>query len=507
VDPTDERLLRERFAELSGPYDGNWDDVRGKARRRSLRTSALLAVAAVALVVTGLGFGGEVIGLFESKGTLVPLSSLTERDRQTAVFDLCRRIELVSRPGQAPVERCRDGVPKVVEIANDGRTFYWKLSYPDGVTCLASGLVRGHRDPNRGERKIGMVGCNVGAPSQSVVPSPKRPITTDIALTMGRGDSRARITRASGLAGAGIASVGLVEKDGSVLRAVIEGRTYDFGRAIPSRDWVAIAAYDESGKEVYRQKVSVQPPARGLPITPPDYRSPPPPPLPGRSPLQHGETADATIDVYASKLVATHFGSVTSEVYRRLERGERPGIFCGDVAFGAGRWLVVAGGSTTAALGQDIRTTLGTQYGGFPSPPYDYCEITGTYGRYWNDEEGTHELVEVPFTPVGRRYLDERATARDLAYFVRTRKMWRIRKAVFRGESTPSAAELARRFGERVVPLASRDGTASLGKIGVWTDGKLIVASELTPDGRRLFVTVRAMRIGATNIRQLSFTF
>jgi hypothetical protein len=141
------------------------------------------------------------------------------------------------------------------------------------------------------------------------------------------------------------------------------------------------------------------------------------------------------------------------------------------------------------------------------SPPYDYCEITGTYGRYWNDEEGTHELVEVPFTPVGRRYLDERATARDLAYFVRTRKMWRIRKAVFHGESTPPADELARRFGERVVPLAARDGAAPLGKIGVWTDGKLIVASEVTPGGRRLFVTVRAMRIGATNIRHLSFTF
>jgi hypothetical protein len=505
VDPADERLLQERFAELSGPYDANWDDVRGKARRRSRRTSALLAVAVVALVVTGLGFGGEVIGLFESKGTPVPLSSLSERDRQTAVFDLCRRIELVSRPGRTPLERCRDGVPKVVEIANDGTTFYWKLSYPDGATCLASGLVRGHRDPNRGESKIGMVGCNVGAPSQSVVPSPKRPITTDIALTMGRGDSRARITRASGLAGAGIASVGLVAKDGFVLRTEVEGRTYAFGE-IPVRDWVAIAAYDDSRKEVYRERVSVHPPT-GLPVMPPDYRPPPPPPLPGGPPLQHGETADATIDVYASKLVAAHFASLTSEVYRRLERGERPGLFCGDVAFGAGRWLVVAGGSTTAPLARDVRTILGTQYGGFPSPPYDYCEITGTYGRYWNDEEGTHELVEVPFTPVGRRYLDERATARDLAYFVRTRKMWRIRKAVFRGESTPPADELARRFGERVLPLAARDGAAPLGKIGVWTDGKLIVASELTPGGRRLFVTVRAMRIGATNIRHLSFTF
>jgi hypothetical protein len=507
VNVPEEKLLRERFAALSVPENGNWNDVRRKARRPSRRTSALLAAVALALVITGLGFGGEVIGLFESNGTPVPLSSLSERDRQIAVFDLCRRIELVSMPGQAPVERCRDGVPKVVEIANDGTTFYWRLSYPNGVTCLASGPVGGHRDPNRGDSKIAMVGCNVGAPSQSVVPSPKRPITTDIALTMKPGDGRARITRASGLAGAGIASVGLVEKDGSVLRADVEGRTYDFGRAIPSRDWVAIAAYDDSGKEVYRQNVSVHPPAGGLPITPPDYRAPPPPPLPGGPPLQHGETDDATIDVYASKLVAAHFGSVTSEVYRRLERGERPGLFCGDVAFGAGRWLVVAGGSTTAALGQDIRTTLGTQYGGFPSPPYDYCEITGTYGRYWNDEEGTHELVEVPFTPVGRRYLDERATARDLAYLIRTRKMWPIRKAIHRGEPGPSSIELARLFGDRVVSLGARTDTPPAGKVGIWSDGQVIVASEFTPGGRRLFVTVHGMRIEATNIRHLSFAY
>ena len=80
----EETLLRERFAELQGPYDADWDDVRGKARSRSRRTSALLAAVALALVVNGLGFGGEVIGLFEGKGTPVPLSSLSERDRQIA---------------------------------------------------------------------------------------------------------------------------------------------------------------------------------------------------------------------------------------------------------------------------------------------------------------------------------------------------------------------------------------------------------------------------------------
>jgi hypothetical protein len=53
----------------------------------------------------------------------------------------------------------------------------------------------------------------------------------------------------------------------------------------------------------------------------------------------------------------------------------------------------------------------------------------------------------------------------------------------------------------------SRGGTAPNGKVGVWSDGKLIVASELTPGGRRLYVTIDALRIGANDIRDLSFVY
>jgi hypothetical protein len=176
------------------------------------------------------------------------------------------------------------------------------------------------------------------------------------------------------------------------------------------------------------------------------------------------------------------------------------------VAFGARRWEELAGGATER-LAPEVRMRMDTRHGGMPSPPYDFCEIDGTYGRYWNSSDGTHELVELPFNTLAKRYLDERATARDLAYLVRGSKMQRIRRAIHRGEAAPSAAELARLFGPRVVPLAARDGTAPAGKVGVWSDGRLIVASELTPGGRRLYVTVRGVRIGTTNIRDLAFVF
>ena len=103
----DERLLRDRFGGLRGRDDGDWDEVRGRVRVRSRRLTALLVVVAVSLLATGFAVGGQVVGLFTGKSTPVPLSQLSERDRQAAVFSLCQHIKLVSRPGRAPVERTR----------------------------------------------------------------------------------------------------------------------------------------------------------------------------------------------------------------------------------------------------------------------------------------------------------------------------------------------------------------------------------------------------------------
>jgi hypothetical protein len=85
--------------------------------------------------------------------------------------------------------------------------------------------------------------------------------------------------------------------------------------------------------------------------------------------------------------------------------------------------------------------------------------------------------------------------------------MWPIRKAVQDGADVPSAASLARIFGSRIEPLARRGAVPSAGMVGVWTGGRLIVASERAPDGRLLFVTMKGTRIGANNIFDLSHPF
>jgi hypothetical protein len=511
----DERLLQERFRKLAGPEDGDWREVRRRARRRVGRMAVLALALVLALAAAGLAIGGDVIGLFAEHGKPVPLSSLTPRDRRLLVQSLCRRLAFSHRQGRAPEVICRDGAPTVEQIANDGVEIHWRVRYPWGLTCVASGPVGGRHNPSFGDSKIGSLSCNAGAPGDELVPTPRRPITVDVAMTASVENPRMRLMKVTGLAGRGVASVGLVAKSGPPLKADVRGNAYSF-HSIPDRPWVAIAAYDERGTEVYREPLEgvgraaphvAEPPAKS------SVWAPGPPARPDEAPLQRSSTPLAVVDVYRNGVVELRFRSTEAKAFRRLVRSSRSssgvaGLDCYTVAFGGGRWESLGGGSN-ARVGPEMGAHLGNAgaLGGMPSPPFDACQVSGTYGRYWNDEVGPHELVEVPLTPLGRRFLDERASARDLAYLVRGSKMQRIRRAIHRGEAAPSAAQLARLFGERVVPLATRGGTPPTGKVGVWTDGKTIVASELTLEGRRLYVTVRGVRIGATNIRDLAFVF
>lgn len=512
-----ENPVRERFEALAGPPDGDWWDVTRRVKRRTRRVAALVAVALVALLATGFGIGGTVIGLFDVHGKHIPLSSLSERDREMLVTSMCPHQEFRTAPGRAPKPTCREGEPGIEEIANDGSQAHYRIRYPWGLTCVASGPVGGRHNPAFGDSIIANLGCNAGAPGHKLVPTPARPITVDASFGSSVQRPHLRLLRLSGLAGQGVVSVGLVRKVGQPQKVSVRDNAYVF-RSIPDLPWIAVAAYDRNGRQVYREAL---PPGVGRlpsrlesPPTKSSVWSPGPPKRPDEAPLQHSSNTDVIADVYRNGVVRLRFKSTSTEAYRRLVRTshksrDTAGVGCLKAAFGGGHWETIGGGAN-AHVGRTMGARIanyGAAIGGMPSPPFDACEISGTYGRYWNDEEGTHELVEVPFTAVGRRLLDERATARDLAYLVRSKKMHAIRLAVHRGGAAPSASELARIFGSRILPLASREGTAPNGKVGVWSDGKLIVATEQTPAGRRLYVTIDSLRIGPNNIRDLSFVY
>ena len=504
--------LTEALARQVAPFEDapvEWEDVLKRAgappRRRRLRGALILLgaiLAAILVLAPPIGLAGRVIGFFEDKGKPVPVASLTELDREMLVESFCRRPELVTPRRGSPQTRCLDGEPSIEEIARAKGRLYWKLTFPGGPTCLASGSSRGRKDTfGRGRSHVGMIGCG-----QRIVPSPKRPITVDAAMRFDLDAPRATLMSASGLAGDGVEQVGLVERDGDVHKVPVEDRTYDFGRP-PDRPWVAIAAFDDSDAEIYREPLHLRGP-RAFPPTKVPSRPVPLPALPKSAPIQHGETADATIDVYRSGFVAVRFKSTTGRAYRVLRPGAeypRLPITCLDVAYGGGSWETLGLGVATP-FGRDMRALL-TSPGGKPRPPFDLCMLRGTYGRRWNDSRGVHEAVEVAFTPLGRRFFAEQAAARDLALFVHSPAMRRIRGAIRTSGVHPSAASVARTFPARVVALNSRSQVLPVGQIGIWSEGPRIIASTQASNGRRLYVELRSGRIGPHNLRSLALPF
>lgn len=93
--------------------------------------------------------------------------------------------------------------------------------------------------------------------------------------------------------------------------------------------------------------------------------------------------------------------------------------------------------------------TVGLRYLGLRTP-FDGCEVQGSSGHRWLDRLGSHSAVEVASTAAATRYFEDRAAARDLALFVRSGKVQRLRR--LSGDRLAQA--LAREYGSRIARLA-----------------------------------------------------
>jgi hypothetical protein len=104
--------------------------------------------------------------------------------------------------------------------------------------------------------------------------------------------------------------------------------------------------------------------------------------------------------------------------------------------------------------------------------PVDGCEIQGDYGHTWPDRNNSHSPIEVAFSERGRRYFEDRAAARDLGIFIRTR---------------------------------SRHSLAATARIHVRRRGAETTFTERSTTGRTFFVTLRGDRVVRHNVRAFAY--
>ncbi|HEX3805708.1 MAG TPA: hypothetical protein VHV52_02905 [Gaiellaceae bacterium] len=123
----------------------------------------------------------------------------------------------------------------------------------------------------------------------------------------------------------------------------------------------------------------------------------------------------------------------------------------------------------------------------------DGCEIDGSAGHLWPDVDGNHSAVEVPLTPAGRAFFANRAAARDLALFVRTRRVQRIR----REEPAAAIKDLRAAYGKELAQSAIR----------MRVSNGTLVLSERSSIGKLFTVTVIDGRIVQQNLKPFALAF
>lgn len=315
------------------------------------------------------------------------------------------------------------------------------------------------------------------------------PVTSKPGVRRGAG----QLVRAGGIAADQVAAVAVVDEAGNEVElTAVVNNVFTFHGPFP-KGFLRLAAFDGQGNRLEPR------PAQG------EHQAPPPglfgPRVSRVKPTrlgvvaQRGSSEGVTVSVGRNATVVFEGAARDDLTARALQRG-RVGFHC----------FVVTG--------QNLRNTKGTwiyarwrppvafRVNGL-EPPFDGCDIQGTYGHRWRDRYGTHSLVEVSFTDRGRRYFADRATARDLALFVRSRTTRELRKLT----GPPLIAALRRAYGDKITILASSDRFAPIGQVGVYVDGPRTVFSERSSIGHRLYVELENGRIVDENLRGLAFVF
>jgi hypothetical protein len=219
-------------------------------------------------------------------------------------------------------------------------------------------------------------------------------------------------------------------------------------------------------------------------------------------PLQHGKAQGVRVAVYASGTSVFDLRRI-EPTPRRLLTGPSGLLFgCLKATVRRGLWR-----TSEYTLTGRFRRRLVFRYGHF-KPPYDGCELGGLYGHRWDDAFGTRTAIEIWLTANGRHFFNDRAAARDLAYFVRSGVGQRIRLS---DDPRPPLQDLVQRYRvrRRFVELRSPNGRAPEDAIGFWIGAKTIVFTTTSSTKRRFYVVaVRGtLKLPSHNLGDLALVF
>jgi hypothetical protein len=502
-----DRLVRRA---TDAPLD--WEDVRRRARGGRTRVSILAGAAVVCLVVgvaAGFGVGPGLWHLVA--GTPVSPSRLSPEEQRLFASMSSGKPVLRTEPNSPALKRLNGKVSIRLLGTRGGRSFYViDVHGPRISQCLAISRA-GRPDLFRGFE------CGSG----DDFPSRRRPIA-DYSAFYSRRSGEMHIVRLEGFAADAVAKVGLLDEDGKLVApAPVIDNTYLRMTGFPTGRLEAIVAYDRGGKRVFCEDIA-RPfggetknaqPCGPAGMTPTPRRTAPLPP-PSRSALgrhlQHGASRGVRVDVYARGTAIFDLQAIDPEGLRLLTGPGGLTVSCLRARFYQGKWLADENG-VHASFKPKLRWEGGRPLSGDPfphqvPPPYGGCEVSGSYGHRWNDAFGTRAVVEIPLTAEGRHFFNDRATARDLAFFVRSGRVQRIRLSA---DPRPGLAAFVHRFPKRVLEFSSPAATAPEHTIGFWIGDRAITFTATSSTGRRFFVVAKrgTLKLPEKNLGDLAFVF
>jgi hypothetical protein len=459
------------------------------AWRRHPRRAAAIAFALVliALLATpAFGVQGYVLHLLGRKNVSFKSSPSAPNVVKKQFLDLPLG---APRQFSPQVEAAQARVIATFTIAGHSRKL-WAAPTRQGGYCYTFELSFGGCRQTRADRSIDAKG-QFGVTWEGG--SPKRGVSESIVIRVG-GDINAPAA----------AKITAIYADGTsidipfvwVSSPIAAGF---FSYDIPTEHWnkqhrlLALALSAQNGKELARQTFpyDAHPRAVRIPL-PPHIGTPKQRVLPtAPSVAPSAPTQEGSADGF--RVVVGHNGAVQfTQAAKTPILDELAGQ---SVGFNCFRLTKEFGIFTVRGFGEEGRLAqrVGFDLNGV-GRPVDGCEVQASIGHVWPDRLHDRAAAEIPLTAAGRSYFADRQAARDLALFVRSRRMHQLRKE----PASKARSNIVRVYGK---PLAQSPIVITV------VDPTTLSFTERSTTGRRFSVTVHNGRITKQNLRPYGFVF